>query len=263
MRDFPDRAKYPDGWEEHKKEMASAPRWLERYNIPLIEEKPVLNIATPFQIINMDIFDERYHSRYLKFVEAFGRSGIPQMEEVKIAYLHNKSRTRGEEGSVPERGVAAERFAERMKAWARAFKGVEYKLCYVDHKGPHLKLAYKLGMGQRNGYVEMYMLHCDNPMLGQYLDNDGYLCVDESCPPIADNKRAFGDENEEYYKDLHVPRFGPYETFPHRYRESMLRVLQMRRNFLWTCPFTLNAPLLSFVSLELARTVHDLSLIHI
>ena len=47
----------------------------------------------------------------------------------------------------------------------------------------------------------------------------------------ADN-RASGDENEEYGPEL-VVRFGPIETFPHRYHESMLRVLQMRRNLVW------------------------------
>ena len=76
--------------------------------------------------------------------------------------------------------------------------------------------------------------------------------VDEACPLIAEN-RASGDENEEYVPGVHVPRFGPYEGWPHRYRESMLRMLQMRRNVFWAegGRRLMNPPLLCYVSLEL------------
>jgi hypothetical protein len=81
--------------------------------------------------------------------------------------------------------------------------------------------------------------------------------VDETCPPIAEN-RAFGDENEEYSPQAHVARFGPMEGWPHRYRESMLRTLQMRRNFVWAegNPWV-DLPLLAYVSLELGRNVEN------
>ena len=159
---------------------------------------------------------------------------------------------------------------ERLAAWAKAYHGVEYKLAWVgagggfggkreyDGLGDRLiAYAYKLGMGQRCGFVEVYLYHYNNPYLGQHLNGEGYLEVDETCPPIAEG-RAFGDENEEYSKEMQV-RFGPLETFPHRYHESMLRALQMRRNFLWVSPASvdMDPALTAYVSLELGRNVHN------
>lgn len=234
----------------------TAPLWLtEQYGIPIVEETPKTNLATPFQVVNLDIWDERYHQRYLKFVEGFGSSGIAQMPEIMLSYVHGRSSSRGEEAGGRYEGRALECMKERMAAWARAFEGVEYKLAWVGNSGEILDYAYELGMGQRNGFVEMVLLHADNRQLGQYLDEDGYLCVDESCLPIAEG-RALGDENEEYARNVHVPRFGPVETWLHRYRESMLRVLQMRRSFIW-CEGNpwVDPPLLAYVSLELGRSV--------
>ena len=136
----------------------TAPRWLKGYNIPLIEEKP--NSSIPFQVVNMDIYHPEYHQRYLKLVEAFGKSGIPQLKELDICYLHLVSASRGEEGAGPPVGDPKRQlFEERLRAWADAFKGVAYKLCLVSNKEEDMKLAMKLGMGQRNGFVEHYMLH--------------------------------------------------------------------------------------------------------
>jgi hypothetical protein len=139
-----------------------------------------------------------------------------------------------------------------LRAWAAAFKGVEYKLCNVSGKEEDIVLCTRLGMGQRNGFVEHYLLYAPNPGLGQELDANGYLVVNEKNPLIAEN-RASGDENEEYRNEV---RFGPLETFPHRYHESMLRVLQMRRNFLWAegGSWLVNPPLLHYVALELGQT---------
>ena len=234
----------------------TAPEWLVRkYGVPIRPEKPKTNIATPFQVVNLKIFDERYHRRYLRFVEAFGRSGIPQMPQVLLCYVHGRSASRGEEAGGRYEGRDLDGMKQRLAAWAGAFKGVEHKLAWTGHRGELLVHAYRLGMGQRNGYVEMYLLHCDNLELGQRIDNDGYLVVDETCPPIRDG-RAFGDENEEYNVRTHVPRFGPVETWPHRWRESMLRALQMRRNFLWAND-SQDPALLAYVSLELGRNVSN------
>ncbi len=236
-----------------KTDTGTAPRWLKVYNIPLIEENP--NKSIPFQVVNMDIYHREYHKRYLKLVEAFGKSGIPQMKELDICYLHLVSGSRGEEGSGPPVGDPNRKlYEERLQAWADAFKGVTYKLCIVSGKEEDLKLALKLGMGQRNGFVEHYLLHAPNPALGQDLDTDGYLVVNEKCPLIAEN-RASGDENEEYTSG-HVARFGPIETFPHRYHEATLRMLQMRRNFVWAegGPWLINPPLLHYLALELGKT---------
>lgn len=233
-------------------EVGSAPRWLTRYGIPIIEERP--NASTPFQVVNLDIYHPEYHRRYLRLVEEFGRSGIPQMKELDHCYLHLRSASRGEEGKGPALDDPNRRlYEERLRAWAAAFKGVAYKLCNVSGGEEDIALCNQLGMGQRNGFVEHYLLHAPNASLGQELDAEGYLVVNEQSPIIAEN-RASGDENEEYSNEV---RFGPLETFPHRYHESMLRALQMRRNFLWaeTGNWLVNPPLLHYVALELGQTV--------
>ncbi len=236
-----------------KTDIGTAPRWLKQLGIPLIDERP--NKSIPFQVVNLDIYHPEYHKRYLKLVEAFGTSGIPQMKELDICYLHLVSASRGEEGAGPPVGDPKRRlFEERLQAWAEAFKGAAYRLCLVSSKEEDLALALKLGMGQRNGFVEHYMLHAPNPGLGQELDADGYLVVNEKCPLIAEN-RASGDENEEYTRS-HEARFGPIETFPHRYHEATLRMLQMRRNFVWAegGSWLINPPLLHYLALELGQT---------
>ena len=233
-------------------EVGSAPRWLTRYGIPIIEERP--NASTPFQVINLDIYHPEYHRRYLQLVAEFGRSGIPQMKELDHCYLHLRSASRGEEGKGPALDDPNRRlYEERLRAWAAAFKRVAFKLCNVSGGEEDIALCNQLGMGQRNGFVEHYLLHAPNASLGQELDADGYLVVNEQSPLIAEN-RASGDENEEYQNEV---RFGPLETFPHRYHESMLRALQMRRNFLWaeTGNWLVNPPLLHYVALELGQTV--------
>ncbi|MHC4249145.1 MAG: hypothetical protein ACYS9X_08465 [Planctomycetota bacterium] len=237
----------------------TAPEWMERHDVKTVEEKP--NRTIPFQVVNMDIYAPDYHSRYLKLVREFGASGIPRMKELDLCYLHLKSRSRGEEGAGPKPDDPNRKlYEERLRAWAEAFEGVEHKLCNVSHVEADMEIGLKLGMGQRNGFVEHYMLHAPNPMLGQLLDEDGYLVADESNPLIAEN-RASGDENEEYTRG-HETRFGLVDTYPHRYRESMLRVLQMRRNFIWAeyGRWLVNPPLLHYVALELgknARTAPD------
>lgn len=239
-----------------KTEVGTAPRWLKAHGIPLIEEKP--NSSIPFQVVNMDIYHPEYHKRYLKLVEAFGKSGIPQLKELDICYVHLISPSRGEEGVGPPIGDPKRKlFEERLQAWADAFKGAAHKLCLVSNKEDDMELALKLGMGQRNGFVEHYLLHAPNPGLGQELDADGYLTVNEKCPLIAEN-RASGDENEEYTK-VHEDRFGPIETFPHRYHESTLRMLQMRRNFVWAegGPWLINPPLLHYMALELGKNARN------
>ncbi|MHC4122341.1 MAG: hypothetical protein ACYSSI_02105 [Planctomycetota bacterium] len=253
--DFPNKAKYPKYWNKFKKNFGTAPRWLAKYNIPLIKERAKTNLSIPFQLVNMDIYHDDYCSRYIKMLKALGNSSIPRMKKLTTVMIHVVSSSLGEEGSFSDSGPNAAKGEQILRAWAEIFKGNEHKLCYVANRGKSLDLAYKLGIGQRNGFVEHYMMHINNPQLGQSLDKDGYLIVDESCSPITNNS-AFGDENEEY-TPIFLPRFGPMHYWPHRYRESMLRALQMRRNFLWAGSYHLNPPLLSFVGLELGRNIEN------
>jgi hypothetical protein len=237
----------------------SAPRWLADHGVPLVKEKAITNNASPFQITNCDIFHPIYHERYLRFIRALGRSGIPALDAVKVAYLCDKSATNGEEGwteaDQPTSGEGWQRYRERLATWAEAFGPKRHVLMTVSSKPQVLAECYRLGIGQRNGFVEMYLGHVDNVALGQSVDAEGYLLSDEKCPPLAQGY-AWGDENEEYGRGW-TARFGPYETFGHRYRESMLRALQMRRNYLRTDRSDLDPALLHYVCLELGRTIDD------
>ncbi len=244
-----------------------APDWLiEKYDLPLID---MGDMEGRFQLWNAPIWDERFHRHYLKMVEAFGRAGIAQMPEVQAIYLHAISKSWGEELYIPpdveawcqaNAGLTPERLErtliERLEAWAKACAGAERKLLWNDSPAV-IQRAFELGMGQRNGFVEVYLTHVENPWLGQSLDPEGYLTVDESLAPIAEN-RAWGDENEEY-GPAWTGRFGPIETQPYRYREATLRALQMRRNILMLSAFSVDQDpeLTAYASLALGRNVED------
>ena len=85
------------------------------------------------------------------------------MDEVFASYLHFVEAPRGEEGgglNRPAREGDEEKMKERYVAWAKAFSGVEYKLACPSQKKTELEFAYKLGMGQRNGFIDMVMGKC-------------------------------------------------------------------------------------------------------
>ena len=255
----PDASKTP----EWMKRSWSAPRWLAKYDIPRITEPLPRGSRRPFRIVNLDVLHPEYHNRYVRMLKALGDSGIPKLKALRVVYVTFMSASNGEEGEGPhDPGPRTERYRRRLKAWADAFKGNERKLCVVGSGGfgsklhqEHLKYAYSLGLGQRSGFVEMYLFHVANPALGQSIDPGGYLVVDESCPPIRDN-RVFGDENEEYH-EAWTGRFGPLKSFTYRYHHSMLRAIQMRRNYLMLSDWTPDPHLLAFVAMQLGRTVAD------
>ena len=260
------------------------PKWMQKYEkqIPLID---MTSMEGRFQLVNYAIWSEAYHRRYLRVIEAFGRSGIPRNKALRIVYVGAISKSWGEEMFIPSAparwaeknaGLTPDRLEkclnERLDVWAKAFKGRQGILAWVGagtlgvagRAGDYrqvargvIKHAYDLGMGQRCGFVENYLYHLNNPALGQSVDLQGYLCVDETCPPIADG-RAFGDENEEYGKSW-VGRFGPLATHAYRYHESMIRSLQMRRNYLWMSGSSvdMDPPLTAYMSLALGRKVTD------
>lgn len=262
-------------------EQGTAPPWLEELGL-----KPVRMARGPgeqdkfFEISVYPIWHPTYHDRYLKLIDELGRSGIPQMPELVTCFVHELSESRGEEAFTvsanvrqvfeKEHGLTRERYrqvmSERLEAWARAFGPRAGRLCTVRSGGEGMyklgaelmQKAYDLGMGQRNGFVEMFLLHCRNPWLGQSLDADGYLQVDESIAPLRSGAN-WGDENEEYKPGpLHEHRFGPQAGWPYRYREAMLRSLQMRRQWLWIGPARcIDGPLTDYVSLALGRTIDN------
>jgi len=230
----------------------SAPRWLEKYNIEKVEE-----IKNGERVVHADIFDPNYHAKYLRFVKVFGESGLPALPELQGLLICGLSFSNGEEAAgvrfkTPEQ---EKRWRERLQAWIDAFGGNKRKLIAMGD-GPAMRVNMEYGLGSRDGFVEMYLYHAEDRERGQYIDEGRYLCVDESNPFIANPDIIFGDENEEY-SERQVDRFGPIESFNYRYFTSMLRFLQMRRNYLYTEEIALLPELLWYVCHAMARTVGD------
>lgn len=235
-----------------------APEWIKQYNIPIRKERRENPIKT-----NYEISHPEFHKRYIKFIRALGESGIPQMEEVKGLFLGYASPSNGDEGigPYPEGNADANdtipHVMERIDSWAEACRGVEHKV----FMGGLSNYGFSKGFGIRRGFVEMYLYHIPDEHIGQTLDANNYLVVDESNPVIAGNL-FHGEENEEYSErwatDWRDFRFGrSVVSFPYRYFTSSLRLLQMRCNYLLTNDFALLPEMLAWVGLELGRTVED------
>lgn len=240
----------------------SAPRWLQGIipasKLTEAHNTPGVNSRT---LINCNIFHPEYHRRYLRMVDALAKSSLPQRPEIAVVYIHMVSESGGEEndGASIDDPVRGKVVRERIKAWADAFGRNGRKLAFTGYLPENLTFCYQHGVGQRNGLIECYLLHTHNPQLGQSMDADGHMIVDESLPPIAKDL-MFGDENEEYSTsgDFLVNRFGPRTMWNHRYREATLRLLQMRRNYVWEphgC--TLDPYLSAYLTLALGRQVSD------
>lgn len=235
-----------------------APEWIKKYNIPIRKEhreNPIKTNYTPGH--------PEFHKRYIKFIRALGESGIPQMEEVKGLFLGYASPSNGDEGIGPYPEAMAEandtiaHVRERIDTWAESCKGVEHKV----FMGGLSNYGFSKGFGIRRGFVEMYLYHIPDEHIGQILDEDNYLVVDESNPVIAKNLFQ-GEENEEYEErwatDWRDFRFGHSTvSFPYRYFTANLRLLQMRCTYLLNNEFALLPEMLSWVGLGLARTVGD------
>jgi hypothetical protein len=234
-----------------------APNWIKKYNIPIRKEHKKNPKKT-----NYEVSHPEFHSRYLKFMKALGESGIPHMEEVRGLFLGYASPSNGDEGIGPYRESNAEandtvqHVIERINVWSEACKGVEHKV-FMGGLSNH---GFSKGFGIRRGFVEMYLYHIPDEHIGQKLDDNNYLYVDESCPVIAKNVFQ-GEENEEYEEKWAEgqasSRFGALESFPYRYFTANLRLLQMRCNYLLNNEFALLPEMLSWVSLEMGRTIED------
>ncbi len=235
-----------------------APDWIKKYNIPIRKE----NSAKP-KVTNYEISNPEFHKRYLLFVNALGKSGIPQMDDVKGLFLGYASPSYGDEGIGPysEQLASAndtiQHVRDRIDAWAAACKGVEEKVIM----GGLSNYGISKGFGIRRGFVEIYLYHIPDEHIGQQVDNNNYLYVDESNPIIS--KNVFnGDENEEYNEswatEVHNFRFGKTtESFPYRYFTANLRLLQMRCNDLLANDFALLPDMLAWVGIGMGKTIKD------
>lgn len=239
----------------------SAPRWMDDMDIAKIRMDDEGVVA-----YNMDIMDPDYHLLYKKFIRALGASGIPEMEELKIVNVCYRSRSAGEEfmkydpdNNAVEAQYSAEvveqRTKERLDVWADAFGEHVRKLMYVgSNESAYVTYGGQLGIGSRQGFVEMYNYTVDAPQFGLTVNEQTrYAEVDESNLFIANNL-AFGEENEEYDNEN---RFGWKESFPYRYYVSSFRMLQQRRNYVMHAGNTLNPELTWYVGMELAGTVEN------
>lgn len=126
----------------------------------------------------------KFHERYLKLISELSKTEIPGL--VKNAYFGYASHSFGDEGIGPygETSSAAndtvKHVRERLDEWGNAFKGMETKV----YMGGSCDYGFKKGFGTRRGFVEMYLYRIPNIDLGQYVDSNGYLSVDENAPII-------------------------------------------------------------------------------
>ena len=159
------------------------------------------------------------------------------IQELTIFFGNNKGPFVASEAQYSAE-IIEQRTKERLDAWAEAFGKNVRKLMYVGHgTNSYVTYAGQLGMGSRQGFIEMYNYTVDAPQFGFTVNEETrYSEVDESNPFIANNP-AFGDENEEYTSES---KFGWKESFPYRYYVASFRMLQQRRNYVMHAPKTLS-----------------------
>ncbi len=221
--------------------------WLEDLGVPLLPDEGKINI-------NFDPMDPVFHFHYLRLVNELKKSGIPHM--VKAAYVGWESGSHGDEGIGPygekntDLNDAEPIVRERLDAWEDAFEGMESK---VFMGGPS-HYGFDKGFGMRKGFVEMYYYRIPDAENGQYVDDNGYLSVDEEAP-VLKNGCFSGEVNEEYNLNME-DRFGDRSTFPYRYFISNLRALQLRCTYMHTTGHLI-PEMLPFIAKELGRTAED------
>ena len=191
-----------------------------------------------------------------ELIREFGRQGFPQRAEIGGAYISGISPSRGEEFWMEEdtvsrlegtlgfsRVACTEWIRSRMNAYVEAFSGLD-RLVWVGDMSSFdisgysgmaaelMQYAWNLGIGNRHGIIERYHNMANDPSYGQAVNEEGYMTLDETVPPIA-TLRYFGSENEEYGTDWEW-RYGSVTGDRNRYRLAMFRALQMRLRFLLT-----------------------------
>lgn len=259
-------------------ERKGVPDWVvEKFSPPVIDV-PVLQENQPWRIQTVPPWHPDVDRAFHDFLTAFGKTGIARRDDVVYAYIHGISASRGEElflrkqdAEVYEKrtGLTPKVFAawlrRRVDGMLGAFQGVEHKLAWMSGGpvGPNQayreatadiwKYAIDRGCGIRGGGIDFQHGLFSEPAWGSSLTPEGYCVVDDTKATIAKG-RFRGDENEEYGKYWEW-RFGAYETYPYRHRICSLRGLQMRQNFQYVSPATLelNPTLNEYVRLTQGR----------
>ena len=230
----------------------SAPQWMDsKYHIPIRKEPRKAEGVENYQIDNAV-----FHRKYCELIAAFGKSGIPNLQEVKGLYLGYASPTHGDEGIGPfkQDPDTVKNVLARIDAWVSITKGIAYKV----FMGGNCNYGFQKGFGVRRGFIEMYLYELPAPEIGQEIDNKGYVVLNEKCPLIA-KECLHGEVNEEYEEkwatEITKNRYGfSTASFPYRYFSSNLRLLQMRCNLAIYNEFSLDPALTAWIALELGRT---------
>ena len=231
-----------------------APLWLEDHGVAILPRRD------PDANLNFDPAPPEFHLHYMKLIDEVAKVGIP--ERVKTAYVGYASLSLGDNGIGPfEESEAAENDAlphvrERVDAFARAFKGMEHKV----FMGGSSDYGFEKGFGMRREFVEMYYYNVPSEALGNSIDRERYLRVEENSSLIR-NHAFNGEFNEEYESAWATAerkyRFGSTTlSYPYRYFTSTLRALQMRCTYIHMTGH-LVPEMMPFLSLQLARTVED------
>jgi hypothetical protein len=243
-------------------ERQGIPDWvIEQFHPPVIDV-PVLSDNQPWRLQIVPPWHPQVEKAFTEFLRAFSQAGIARRDEVVYAYIHGISPSRGEELFLRPLDVTllerdAGLTAEGIGQWLRrrtdgmltAFKGAESKLAWMG-EGPIVHLdtyrrttedlwqyALDHGTGIRGGGIDAQHVLFDSAAWGSRIDAGGYCVVDDETATIR-QRRYRGDENEEYGKSWEW-RFGPAEQYEYRHRLCSLRGLQMRDNFQYISPETL------------------------
>jgi hypothetical protein len=129
--------------------------------------------------------------------------------------------------------------------WADAFRKQEHKIVFNDWEPtvPGLPEKYRpiqqeilaraidKGMGGRDGQVEVWNRYL-TAGYGNVVNDDGYIIFNDDYPPVKEG-RVWFTENEAYIFPGPRRTFGPAEFEEYRWFTSNLRLLQMRRNWVW------------------------------
>ena len=231
----------------------SAPKWL--------ADKGVKTKTHENGEVDYDPADSIYHQHYLDLIADFGATGIQNRDDVVGLYVGYSSKSWGDEGIGPIKGEGdpfsndgVQHVIERLDAWAAITDGIRHKMVM----GGYSNHGLNLGFGIRRGFVEHYMYHTPDDIIGQKLDTNNYMYVDENNPLIANNAYN-GEENEEYGENwVEDGRFGnSLAAYPYRYFSSNIRLLQMRCNAVLFSEFALMPEMLAWVAQELGRTRQD------
>jgi hypothetical protein len=239
---------------DNKIEQGEAPLWLEDLGVNLLPQKKMGDN------LNFDPANPEFHKRYIMLINELAKTDIPKM--VKTAYVGYASPSLGDEGIGPYDDAnsaandAVKHVRERLDAWQNAFKGMEHKV----YMGGSCDYGFNKGFGVRRGFVEMYLYDIPDRNLGQYVNENGYVNIDENAT-ILKHRCLNGEVNEEYDKAWATAdrgfRYGSTtNSFPYRYFTSTLRTLQMQCTYVYTTGY-LVPQMLPFLSLELGRTVED------